>query len=66
MMKNNAIGGYRKMPDMICTKCKTEYHVCDEYVETYKTEALRCGCGEMMDVVQKKSKKVNKNARKKV
>lgn len=45
------------MPDMICTKCKTEYHVCDEYIEKYKDEGKRCGCGNLMGIAPKKSKK---------
>ena len=34
--------------DYICPNCGTEYHILDEYIETYGDEGKRCGCGEIM------------------
>ena len=38
------------MHDLKC-KCGMEYHITDEYIDVYKDEGKRCGCGEMMDAL---------------
>lgn len=48
------------MPDMVCNRCKTEYHVCDEYIEKYKEAGKRCGCGELMALAPKQKRKSKK------
>ena len=38
------------MPDLYCSKCKTEYNITEEYIEAYGVEGKRCGCGELMEI----------------